>query len=183
MACWCRRLGRGVPAGDPPGCGSLGLPACRRAAAKLRERRRPLCRCPSEVLPCCSGSRPADALSPPASFRPLPRQLSLLLVLGLGWLAACNHAQPLPDDLGRAQPAERAQNPRAGPGRIRRHRGAVPQQPTQRVERSLWHGSAASRSGPRAARPVAESAGAYSEARTLSHEPRNQARVCSGPLT
>jgi acyl-CoA synthetase (AMP-forming)/AMP-acid ligase II len=32
-------------------------------------------------------------------------------MFGLGWLAVCNHAQSLSDDLGWAQQAERAQNP------------------------------------------------------------------------
>lgn len=126
---------------------------------------------------------------PPASFRLLPRPLPLLLVLGLGWLAACNHAQPLPDDLGRAQQAERAQNPELA---LVEYDAIVAQcRSNRRSESKDPCGTAALRRGQVLEQlgRFAESAGAYSEARTLSHEPRNQARglfraahLMAGPL-
>jgi tetratricopeptide (TPR) repeat protein len=104
-------------------------------------------------------------------------------------VTACNHAQPLPDDLNRAQQAERAQNTEAA---LAEYDAIVARcRRSPRPESKDPCGTAALRRGQvleQGGRP-AEAVAAYSEARRLSREPRNQARglaraasLLAGPL-
>ena len=115
----------------------------------------------------------------------------LLLCALPGLLLGCgNHAQPLPDDLKQAQQAERDQNPERA---LAVYDGIVAGcRVKPRREAKDPCGTAVLRRGQileQLGRP-AEAAGAYGEARSLSREPRNQARglvraaaLLAGPLS
>ncbi len=120
-------------------------------------------------------------------------QLRGLAGLGLGlsfWLfLACNHAPPLPDDLRRAQQAERAQTPELALSEYdsiveRCRSGTRPEAKDPCGTAALRRGQVLEQLGR-----FAEAAGAYSETRQLSREPRTQARglfraasLLAGPL-
>lgn len=117
---------------------------------------------------------------------PWPAHVVALLA---GLVAACNHAQPLPADLNRAQQAERAQNPEAALAEYdaivaRCRAGSRPETKDPCGTATLRRGQVLEQLGR-----FAEAAGAYGETRHLSREPRTQARglaraatLLAGPL-
>lgn len=104
----------------------------------------------------------------------LRASLLFAAVVGAG---ACNHAPPLPDGLARAQQAERNQEPLAALAQYDALVATCRQGPSRDAKDPC--GTAALRRAQILEQlgRHSEAAGAYAEARTLSHEARNKARA------